>query len=454
MKSTRYPAILSTVAFLAMAGLIISAAAPSAVWGQEEDDRPSSAARETQPSDDDDDQLPDPPSDADDRSEDDIPTPPGARSDQRDQERSEQQRRDQDQRRPDQRQQNQRSQDQRDQDQRFQGQRDQDQRDQDQRDQDQRDQDQRDQDQRLQGQRGQDQQFQGRPDQDQRRQDDRSYRPQAGQLDERDLGVEFQTQDDRLVVDQVNRGVLANAGLQEGDVILQVAGRSITDQRELTRWITTAQPGQRLPIVVWRDGARQTIYVQPGQVDSRRQQPGYAQSQFDQGGDAWLGVYLDDRYQNQAVAEYVVPGSAADQAGIRPGDVIRRAGDQRISSPNQLRELTSRMRPGQQLDLEVTRPRTMRLGAVLQERPDSLAQTGQDRGYNGRGAQQGQQLQYRDQQYQDQQFQGPQDQQFQGPQTQDPRGFDTRGNRIDGRNRDGILDGDGRGPLRERFDNR
>jgi S1-C subfamily serine protease len=51
----------------------------------------------------------------------------------------------------------------------------------------------------------------------------------------------------------------ARAGLEAGDVIVELAGRSVSSSVGLEQLLAGAQPGARLPLTVVRDGERRTM---------------------------------------------------------------------------------------------------------------------------------------------------------------------------------------------------
>jgi serine protease Do len=63
------------------------------------------------------------------------------------------------------------------------------------------------------------------------------------------------------------------------------------------------------------------------------------------------------RFQGDGAAvEMVTPGSPAEQAGLRAGDVITGIGGQRVASSSQLRTLTAGCRPGETVKVDLWRP--------------------------------------------------------------------------------------------------
>ncbi|MEO5640284.1 MAG: Do family serine endopeptidase [Sphingomicrobium sp.] len=57
----------------------------------------------------------------------------------------------------------------------------------------------------------------------------------------------------------------ARAGLQQGDVIVRVAGQQVTPDQTVSYLIANTQVGSRVPVEIVRDGRRQTVVVVPAQ---------------------------------------------------------------------------------------------------------------------------------------------------------------------------------------------
>jgi hypothetical protein len=87
--------------------------------------------------------------------------------------------------------------------------------------------------------------------------------------------------------------------------------------------------------------------------------------QIEPAGRATLGVTLDPRYRRSAVVRSVAPGSAAEHAGIEPGDTIEALNGNRVTSYYDVLEFVDSMRPGDVIDIDFARRITGRTQAVL-----------------------------------------------------------------------------------------
>jgi serine protease Do len=138
------------------------------------------------------------------------------------------------------------------------------------------------------------------------------------------------------------------AGIQAGDVIQAVNGQKVATPRDLAVDVAGVAPGSDVSVDLIRDGKSQTVQVAvtaiPGERTAER---GNAQQRQELGvALAPLSPELRDQLdvpantQGAVVAE-VRGGSAAEQAGIRKGDIIVGVGNKAVTSVN---EATSAIR--------------------------------------------------------------------------------------------------------------
>jgi serine protease Do len=149
------------------------------------------------------------------------------------------------------------------------------------------------------------------------------------------------------LVSNVEAGSPADkAGLQSGDVILSVQGKTIENSTDLPRIVTETTPGNALALQVWRKGAQRDLRVTVGEMPTERVAAAPADGEVVP---AKLGVVVrplsPDERKSLGVAAGVVVEQAngpAARAGIRPGDVILAFGNDKVENAEQLKRLVDK----------------------------------------------------------------------------------------------------------------
>jgi serine protease Do len=157
----------------------------------------------------------------------------------------------------------------------------------------------------------------------------------------------------------------AQSGLQEGDVIIEMDGKKITEARQLRLLIAQTPPNQQVSFKVLRDGRERTLTAKLGELKpdqmaeagERPRQQGRNKSQ------TALGIEVDDvdaRLRRQlelpadvrgAVIAGIDPESPAAAAELRVGEVIVEANRQRVRNAQDFVELARKA--GERLLLRV-----------------------------------------------------------------------------------------------------
>jgi Trypsin-like serine proteases, typically periplasmic, contain C-terminal PDZ domain len=150
-----------------------------------------------------------------------------------------------------------------------------------------------------------------------------------------------------VLINQVLAGTPAEeAGLENGDVVLQVEGRPVEDARDLTRRIGAVAPGETVRLRVLRDERERTIRVtlaeRPG-ADEPASGPAVEPGQLSMFGMVLEAPDEEDRDRLELadrglVVVSVEPGSEADDKGLRPGDAILEAGGNDLTSVEDFRD--------------------------------------------------------------------------------------------------------------------
>jgi serine protease Do len=144
----------------------------------------------------------------------------------------------------------------------------------------------------------------------------------------------FESKDNRgAIVTQVEpNSPGAKAGLKIGDLITGLDGRQISDAGQLQVVVGQTRPGTTVKLQVFRDGKNMELAVtleKMGARDKDEDETASNESDKPRWGLGLADVTPDVRQQLRAsaqvkgaVVERVLPGSPADDAGLRPGDVI------------------------------------------------------------------------------------------------------------------------------------
>lgn len=155
-----------------------------------------------------------------------------------------------------------------------------------------------------------------------------------------------------LVASVLDGEPAAKAGIEAGDVITKVNGKSVEDASALLRAIAAHKPGTSVTLVVWRNGKAVDLDVtlgdrQAGVNTGKSSEAG--QKQQNQGQLGLTVRPLKDEERRELKLEGkggllvldVDPGKPAAEAGVRPGDVIVKANRQAVSSPEDLSKIVA-----------------------------------------------------------------------------------------------------------------
>jgi len=135
------------------------------------------------------------------------------------------------------------------------------------------------------------------------------------------------------------------AGIQPGDVITKVNGMGIGAAGELSAFVGTAKPGERLMLEVLRKGERREIAAVLGTADAGKA----ARSAVEpKNGGGRLGLSVrpltpEERRQVKVQGGLLIEeaGGVAARAGLQPGDILLMAGGKPVQSVDDLRAATS-----------------------------------------------------------------------------------------------------------------
>ncbi len=163
-----------------------------------------------------------------------------------------------------------------------------------------------------------------------------------------------------LVADVVRDAPASKAGVKKGDIVTQVNGKAIKDERHLTRTIASYSPGSEVQIAVVRDRQSKDLTLKIG---TRPEEPddgdmrGEKGDQSDQQGTDPLGLQVDDLTPDLArrvraepgtkgvVVTDVTPESAAAQS-LEPGDIIDQVAKKPVETAADYRSAVKGLKKG------------------------------------------------------------------------------------------------------------
>jgi serine protease Do len=132
------------------------------------------------------------------------------------------------------------------------------------------------------------------------------------------------------VISDVGKGTPAEkAGLKAYDVITSINGSTVQNDTEVRNLIAGLKPGSRVVLGILRDGKQKSVSVAVGEMQAQT----VAENDQKDGQKEKLGLELQDLtpalarelksdLSSGAVIINVVPGSAAEDAGLQRGDII------------------------------------------------------------------------------------------------------------------------------------
>jgi len=144
----------------------------------------------------------------------------------------------------------------------------------------------------------------------------------------------------------------AKAGVEVGDVILKLDGRTIESSSDLSRSVRSVRPGQKITVTVWRAGKTRDIVVTVGEFKEEEPRTAAAKGKKDTAKPGKLGLAVTEVSAEQRKALKVQGGVAVEAvdgvalaAGIQPGDVILRVNNSDIKDVKGYTDVVGKLDP-------------------------------------------------------------------------------------------------------------
>jgi serine protease Do len=180
-----------------------------------------------------------------------------------------------------------------------------------------------------------------------------------------DLARSFKIKDSKgALINEVKDGSPADqAGLKQGDVIVEYHGTPVDDGVALQRLVTRTAIGTTVNMTIIRDGREREMTVKVGAQPNDMK---IAKTERTNRDDALSGLTIEDLDQDTArklglngkrgvVVTRVEPNSGADKAGLMPGDVISEINRQPVKSVKDFEKVSSDVKRGEHVLILVNR---------------------------------------------------------------------------------------------------
>lgn len=175
--------------------------------------------------------------------------------------------------------------------------------------------------------------------------------------------LDINTRNGALIADVVKDSPAENAGIQEGDVIVEFNGKSIANTANLKNVVSLSAPESTNRVKVIRNGASKSMKVTLQELPDNPQQ--FAVRQNSSVDDFGLKLSritnsLKKKYEIEEDEALVVtnidPNGEAYEKGIREGDLIKRVGTEKVTSVKDFKKLIEKSKNKETVLLLVKKP--------------------------------------------------------------------------------------------------
>jgi len=179
-----------------------------------------------------------------------------------------------------------------------------------------------------------------------------------------DLASKFNVKEDEgVLVNEVFEGDPASkAGMQPGDIIVKLDGKTVDTPQTLSRLIASFPPGKDAGFEIIRDGQRKNLTVKLGE----RKEEAVTASIPKHQPETVLGLNVQDltpeladrfklKDEKGVLVTKVEAGSSADSEGIKEGDLIKEVNRNKVENSDDFRNAIAKVKKGESVLIRIIR---------------------------------------------------------------------------------------------------